>query len=162
VQRSLRIMHLRWCYTSTVYELTRSRRHTALICVQPADGLAAPRWLRRVPSHCHFRNRGTEYDRDSGKKWMSGSTKRQCDRALCLRRHRRRPSTHGVPPRQECNHSVRSSSNRGCHKYVNIKTRINDLSRRDPGITIRFAARRCLFSNFKSYIQNAPHHGTTR
>jgi hypothetical protein len=33
-------------------------------------------------SHCRFRNRGTEYVSTSGMKWMSGGTKRQCDRAL--------------------------------------------------------------------------------
>jgi hypothetical protein len=36
----------------------------------------------RVRSHCRFRNRSTEYVRESGVEWMSGSTKRQCDRAL--------------------------------------------------------------------------------
>jgi hypothetical protein len=36
----------------------------------------------RVRSHYCFRNRGTEYVRKYGMKWMSGSTKRQCDRAL--------------------------------------------------------------------------------
>ena len=36
----------------------------------------------RVRSHCRFRDRGTEYGNKSGIKWMSGGTKRQCDRAL--------------------------------------------------------------------------------
>jgi hypothetical protein len=36
----------------------------------------------RVRSHCRFRNRGTDYLSESGIEWMSGSTKRQCDRAL--------------------------------------------------------------------------------
>ena len=36
----------------------------------------------RVPLHCRFRNRGTEYVSDSGMKWMRGRTKRECDRAL--------------------------------------------------------------------------------
>jgi hypothetical protein len=36
----------------------------------------------RIRSHCRFRNSGTEYDRESGMKWMRGGTKRQCDRAL--------------------------------------------------------------------------------
>jgi hypothetical protein len=36
----------------------------------------------RVRSHCRFRNRGTEYASEYGMKWMSGCTKRQCDRAL--------------------------------------------------------------------------------
>ena len=65
---------------------------------QPADGEAAlfrapdgavPTALAdlgedsaRVRSHCRFRNRGTEYFSYSGIKWMSSSTKRQCDRAL--------------------------------------------------------------------------------
>jgi hypothetical protein len=31
---------------------------------------------------CRFRNRGAEYVSGSGMKWMSGGTKRQCDRAL--------------------------------------------------------------------------------
>jgi hypothetical protein len=31
---------------------------------------------------CRFRNRGTEYVSGSGVEWISGSTKRQCDRAL--------------------------------------------------------------------------------
>ena len=35
--------------------------------------------LARGRSHCRFRNRGTEYFSESGVKWMSGSTKRQCD-----------------------------------------------------------------------------------
>ena len=37
----------------------------------------------RVRSHCRFRNRGPKYFSESGMKWMSGSAKRQCDRALC-------------------------------------------------------------------------------
>jgi hypothetical protein len=36
----------------------------------------------RIRPHCRFRNRGTEFVRDSGVKGMSGSAKRQCDRAL--------------------------------------------------------------------------------
>jgi hypothetical protein len=47
-----------------------------------ADGGLLPRQGPRVRSHCRFRNRGTEYVSESGKKWMQGSTKRQCDRAL--------------------------------------------------------------------------------
>jgi hypothetical protein len=38
--------------------------------------------LARVRSHRRFRNRGTEYVSESGIEWMSGGTKRQCDRAL--------------------------------------------------------------------------------
>jgi hypothetical protein len=38
--------------------------------------------LRRVRSHCRFRNRGTEYVTESGMKWMSGGAKRQCGRVL--------------------------------------------------------------------------------
>jgi hypothetical protein len=33
----------------------------------------------RVRSHCRFRNTGAEYVSESGVKWTSGSTKRQCD-----------------------------------------------------------------------------------
>jgi hypothetical protein len=44
--------------------------------------LGAQRRLPRVRLHCRFRNRGPEYVSESGIKWMSGSTKRQCDRAL--------------------------------------------------------------------------------
>ena len=36
----------------------------------------------RVRSHCRCRNRGTESLSDFGVKWMSGCTKRQCDRTL--------------------------------------------------------------------------------
>ena len=36
----------------------------------------------RVRSHCRFRNKSTQYGREYGMKWMSGSTKRPCDRAL--------------------------------------------------------------------------------
>ena len=36
----------------------------------------------RVRSHCRFSNRRTEYFSESGMKWMSGSAKRHCDRAL--------------------------------------------------------------------------------
>jgi hypothetical protein len=36
----------------------------------------------RVRSHCCFRKRGTEYVREYDVQWMSGSTERQCDRAL--------------------------------------------------------------------------------
>jgi hypothetical protein len=42
----------------------------------------APGPRSRVRSHCRFRKRGIEYVSDSGMKWMSGNTKRQCDRAL--------------------------------------------------------------------------------
>ena len=38
--------------------------------------------LGRVRSHYRFRNRGTKRISESGMKWMSGSTKRECDRAL--------------------------------------------------------------------------------
>jgi hypothetical protein len=41
-----------------------------------------PRAPPRVRSQCRFSNRGTEYVSRSGIKWMSGSTKRQCDRTL--------------------------------------------------------------------------------
>jgi hypothetical protein len=36
----------------------------------------------RVRSHCRFSNRGTEYVSESGMKWVSGSAKQECDRAL--------------------------------------------------------------------------------
>jgi hypothetical protein len=42
----------------------------------------APPAAPTVRSHCCFRYRGTKYVRKSGMKWMSGSTKWQCDRAL--------------------------------------------------------------------------------
>jgi hypothetical protein len=43
----------------------------------------------RVRSHYRFKNRGTEYIRESGMERMSGGAKRQCDRAL-----------HPPPPRR--------------------------------------------------------------
>jgi hypothetical protein len=36
----------------------------------------------RIRSHYRFRNRDAEYVSESCIKWMSGGTKRQCDRAL--------------------------------------------------------------------------------
>jgi hypothetical protein len=63
-----------------------------------ARGLAGPRraWRRpRVRSHRWFRNRGTNCVSESAIEWMSGSTKRQCDRAQC--RPRRGSARH--PPR---------------------------------------------------------------
>jgi hypothetical protein len=68
----------------------------ALVLHRTCDGW--PRHRRRQPavvrprvrSHCRFRNRGAEYVRESGIKWMRGSTRRQCDRAL-VRPPRRRP-----------------------------------------------------------------------
>ena len=59
---------------------------------RPAASASAPPQLQpalwcgcppRVRSHCRFRHRGTEYVSESGIKWMSGSTKRQRDRAQC-------------------------------------------------------------------------------
>jgi hypothetical protein len=44
----------------------------------------APGLVPRVRSHCRFRSRGTEYVSESGMKWISGGTKRQCDRALIV------------------------------------------------------------------------------
>jgi hypothetical protein len=38
--------------------------------------------VARVRSHCRFIKIGAEYVSEYGLKWMSGSTKRQCDRAL--------------------------------------------------------------------------------
>ena len=59
----------------------------ALAASSAAEGLPAARVqatqnLRRVRSHCRFRNRGTEYVSEFGIKWLSGGAKRQCDRAL--------------------------------------------------------------------------------
>jgi hypothetical protein len=51
---------------------------------------------RRVRSHCRCRNRGTEYVSESGVKWFSGSTERQCDRALGRRCRPNRASPHTV------------------------------------------------------------------
>ena len=52
----------------------------------PPPSPPPPQWARgprsRVRPHCHFRNRRTEYISESGMKWISGGTKRQCDRAL--------------------------------------------------------------------------------
>ena len=50
-------------------------------CRAPARPANSRRRPPRGRSHCHFRNRGTDYVSDSGMKWMSSSTKRQCDRA---------------------------------------------------------------------------------
>ena len=54
------------------------------------------RGRHRVRSHFRFRHRGSEYVSKYGMKWMSGSKKRQCDRALGrhrtgLTRRARRP-----------------------------------------------------------------------
>ena len=47
---------------------------------------------------CRFRNTGTKYVSESGIKWMGGSTKRQCDRALvCPNRGARPPPQVGQP-----------------------------------------------------------------
>ena len=54
----------------------------ARACAAPPRRRGAP----RVRSHCRFRKRSTEYISGSGMKRMSGSTKRQCDRALCAPR----------------------------------------------------------------------------
>ena len=51
----------------------------ALIYPGRGDGAGG---VLRVRSHHRFRNRGTDYVSESGMKWMSGGTKRQCDRAL--------------------------------------------------------------------------------
>jgi hypothetical protein len=59
---------------------TKFRSDDVQRCVvaSASSGRAGP----RVRSHCRFRNRGTDYLGESGMKWMSGCTKRQCDRAL--------------------------------------------------------------------------------
>jgi hypothetical protein len=56
-------------------------RVSALACWKEpsATRKGAPPGIR---SHCRFRNRSTEYVSESGMKWMSGGTKRQCGRAL--------------------------------------------------------------------------------
>ena len=51
----------------------------------------------RVRSHCRLR--GTDYLSESGMKWMSGNTKRQCDRARRAPRARRTPSRRRLPSR---------------------------------------------------------------
>jgi hypothetical protein len=48
----------------------------------------AARPASRVRSHCRFRERGIDYTSEYGIKWMSGGTKRQCDRALPARADR--------------------------------------------------------------------------
>jgi hypothetical protein len=62
----------------------RARTSTSEQCAT-ARASAAPASDRptspRVRSHCRFRNRSTEYVRKFDMKWISGSTKRQCDRA---------------------------------------------------------------------------------
>ena len=53
---------------------------------QSGGGRAGRRWRRCTPGvrlHCRFINRGNEYVSGSGMEWMSESTKRQCDQALC-------------------------------------------------------------------------------
>jgi hypothetical protein len=52
----------------------------------------------RVRSHCRFRNRGIEYVSESGVKWMSGSTKRQCDQTLPEVPSGRPPAARAAPP----------------------------------------------------------------
>jgi hypothetical protein len=47
---------------------------------------APPSQLSPVPAPRSFRNRATEYVRESGIQWVSGSTRRQCDRARAARR----------------------------------------------------------------------------
>jgi hypothetical protein len=61
----------------TVYGPVAFAMH-APVALQPKRAGGVP----RVRLHCRFRNRGTEYVSKSGMKWMGGSTKRQCDRAL--------------------------------------------------------------------------------
>jgi hypothetical protein len=56
-------------------------------CAPPARQPARRhRGRSRVRSHRRFRDRATEYVSEYGIKWMSGNTKRRCDRALAQRR----------------------------------------------------------------------------
>jgi hypothetical protein len=55
-------------------------QHAPLVAAVSRGGLDGE--VTRVRSHCHFRNRGADSLSESGIKWMSGGTKRQCDRAL--------------------------------------------------------------------------------
>ena len=67
----------------TLPELENSEANpTDFRCTSPRATAAAAPPAPRVRSHCRFRNRGTDYVRESGMKWMNASTKRQCDRAL--------------------------------------------------------------------------------
>ena len=52
-----------------------------LLGVVALEGLLENDGGPRVWSHCRFRDRCTEYVRKTSIKWMSGSTKRHCDRA---------------------------------------------------------------------------------
>ena len=54
---------------------------SAPACCHPWRGRGSGR-TPRVRSHCRFRNRSPEYVSESGITWISGRTKRQCDRAL--------------------------------------------------------------------------------
>ena len=56
----------------------RGGRVASVVDLVPPGPAPALRTACRVRSHCRFINRGTEFVRDSGIKWMSGSTKRQC------------------------------------------------------------------------------------
>jgi hypothetical protein len=78
-------------------------------CTSPRTTAGAAPPAPRVRSHCRFRNRGTDYVREYGMKWMSFSTKRQCDRALPApppparqprRRPPRPPAAAPAPPRR--------------------------------------------------------------
>ena len=60
------------------------KRAGALLLGLRLAPLLCPAKLRPggVRSHCRFRHSGAKYVSASGMKWMSGGTKRQCDRAL--------------------------------------------------------------------------------
>ena len=89
---------------------------------------AGPRGLRlahaapRVRSHCRFRNRGTEYVSELGKKRMSGSTKRVM-----------RPS-----PSSACVVCQRTSrSGCWCEKCVRVAQKVQSRPIRSGGGTVR-------------------------
>ena len=75
-------------------ELREVRRALRLL----ACAFCQPSIQGRVRSHCRFKNRGTEYVSESVMKWMSGGTKRECDRALS--KVRRRTSQAGALDRR--------------------------------------------------------------
>jgi hypothetical protein len=96
-----------------------------------ARSVAASRSRRcaaRVRPHCRFRNRGTEYVSDSGAKWMSSSTRRQCDRALCAAP---RPQAEAGDGLTRCGHSRRRSSALGRRASL-ARRRAHRPARRNP------------------------------
>ena len=67
------------CTPSLLAGLCNNRHLRVALALPRLPGAPRPsRRAPRVPSHCRFRNRCTEYVSESGIKWMSGSsTKRQ-------------------------------------------------------------------------------------